>query len=100
MPLSWRARSPLRQLCGCEPMLFENLGRVATGGMAQIHLGRTICCSNSHRVAMKTIRPRRLKTHVDGFLHECRISLSIDHPDVVAAYEAGHDVHGYFLAME
>jgi eukaryotic-like serine/threonine-protein kinase len=81
-------------------MIYEHLGKIATGGMSEVHLGRTVCCSSSHTVAVKTIRHDRKAARIDGFLHECRLSLSIDHPNVVAAYEAGHDTRGYFLTME
>ena len=100
MPLLWRSRSPVRQLCSCNPIRYEHLGRLASGGMAEIHLGRIACCSNHKTIAMKTMRKRFTTKDVVGFLHECRLSLAIDHPNVAAAYEAGRDTGGYFLAME
>ncbi len=82
---------------------YEVLGLLATGGMAEVHLGRLMGPSGFERVVvLKRILPHlaREAEFVDMFLDEARIIAKIDHPNVVQVIELGRDVDELYLAME
>ncbi len=82
---------------------YEVLGLLATGGMAEVHLGRLMGPSGFERVVvLKRILPHlaRESDFVDMFLDEARIVAKIDHPNVVHVIELGRDGDELFLAME
>jgi eukaryotic-like serine/threonine-protein kinase len=82
---------------------FQIVGRLATGGMAEVYLGlsgelpgfRTL-------VVVKRILPHLASNRqfIRMFLDEARLAALLDHPNVVRIIEVGHDGEEYFLAME
>ncbi len=82
---------------------YEVIGLLATGGMAEVHLGRLMGPSGFERVVvLKRILPHlaREAAFVDMFLDEARIVAKIDHPNVVQVIELGRDGDELYLAME
>ena len=82
---------------------YEVVGPLATGGMAEILLGRIVGPSGFQRpVVIKRILPHlaREKGFVEMFLDEARIVAGIRHPNVVQVHELGHEGDELFLAME
>jgi serine/threonine protein kinase/tetratricopeptide (TPR) repeat protein len=78
--------------------------RIATGGMAEVYLGRRIE-ENGQRgpaVAVKRLLPHLVKDRriVQMFLNEARITAQIQHPNVVSILELGMADTEPFIAME
>jgi serine/threonine protein kinase len=87
---------PQRLLLG-EYVLIEPIGR---GGMGQVYKAR-------HRrmdriVALKILRPDVVATTdaVKRFHREVRAAARLEHPNVVAAYDAGQSGETHFLVMQ
>jgi serine/threonine protein kinase len=82
---------------------FQIIGRLATGGMAEVYLAlsgelpgfRTL-------IVVKRILPHLASNgqFIRMFLDEARLAALLDHPNVVRIIEVGHDGEEYFLAME
>ncbi|NUP07477.1 MAG: protein kinase [Polyangiaceae bacterium] len=82
---------------------YEIVGLLATGGMAEVHLGRFMGPSGFERVVVvKRILPHlaREEAFVDMFLDEARIVAKINHPNVIQVSELGRDGDELFLVME
>jgi serine/threonine-protein kinase len=82
---------------------YEVVGPLATGGMAEILLGRIVGPSGFQRpVVIKRILPHlaKEKGFVEMFLDEARIVAGIRHPNVVQVHELGHEGDELFLIME
>jgi serine/threonine-protein kinase len=81
---------------------YEIVGLLATGGMAEILLGRLVGPSGFERpVVLKRILPHlaRVSTFVDMFVDEARIVAGIRHPNVVQVHELAHEDDELFLVM-
>jgi eukaryotic-like serine/threonine-protein kinase len=82
---------------------YEIVGHLATGGMAEILLGKLVGPSGFERpVVVKRILPHlaRLDEFVGMFVDEARIVAGIRHPNVVQVHELAHEGGELFLAME
>ncbi len=82
---------------------YEIVARLATGGMAEILLGRLVGPNGFERpVVIKRILPHlaRVPTFLDMFLDEARIVADIRHPNVVQVHELGRADEELFLVME
>jgi serine/threonine-protein kinase len=82
---------------------YDVVGPLATGGMAEILLGRIVGPSGFQRpVVIKRILPHlaRDKGFMEMFLDEARIVAGIRHPNVVQVHELGHEADELFLVME
>jgi serine/threonine-protein kinase len=83
---------------------FEVLGRLATGGMAEILLGRRRGPGGfEKRVALKRVLPHLAVEPLYRalFADEVRLHAALDHPHVVQLFDAGEDEQGApFFAME
>jgi serine/threonine-protein kinase len=82
---------------------YETIGRIASGGMATVHLGRAIGPGGFERlVAIKTMHEHLASDpeFVAMFLDEARLAARIHHPNVVATLDVGEDEQGIFLVME
>lgn len=82
---------------------YEIVGRLATGGMAEIFLGRLTGPSGFERpVVVKRMLPHLARRPGFGamFIDEARITARMQHPNVVQVFELGEDGGDYFLAME
>jgi serine/threonine-protein kinase len=82
---------------------YEILGRLATGGMAEILLGRISGPSGFERlVVVKRILPHlaRQQRFVAMFLDEARIVARIRHSNVVQVQELGQEGEELYITME
>jgi len=82
---------------------YEIIGLLATGGMAEVHLGRLMGPSGFERVVVvKRILPHlaREAAFVDMFLDEARIVAKINHKNVIQVSELGREADELFLVME
>jgi serine/threonine protein kinase len=82
---------------------YDVVGHLASGGMAEILLGRILGPSGFQRpVVIKRILPHlaREAGFVGMFLDEARIVAGIRHPNVVQVHELGHEADNLFLVME
>jgi serine/threonine-protein kinase len=82
---------------------YEVLGELATGGMAEIFLGRILGPSGFERpVVIKRILRQlaRKESFVAMFLDEARIVAGIRHPNVVQVQELGQEGGELYLVME
>src|SRR5438105_13881812 len=78
-------------------------GRLATGGMAEIFLGKVTGPSGFERpVVVKRILPHlaRQPELVAMFLDEARIAAQIHHPNVVRVEDLGQDGPELYMVME
>src|SRR5882672_884641 len=82
---------------------YDIVGHLASGGMAEILLGRIVGPSGFLRpVVIKRILPHlsKQKSFVDMFLDEARIVAGIRHPNVVQVHELAHEGEDLYLVME
>jgi hypothetical protein len=82
---------------------YQLVGRLAKGGMAEAYVALSGELPGLRSlVVLKRILPHLSSNEqfVRMFLDEARIGTLLDHPNVVRIIEVGHDVDGYFLAME
>ncbi len=82
---------------------YRVIGRIATGGMADILLGKLTGPSGFERaVVIKSILPHlaRDEEFVGMFLDEARLTAQIRHPNVVQVHELGRDGPVLYLVME
>jgi serine/threonine protein kinase len=82
---------------------YEVAGHLATGGMAEILLGRLVGPAGFERpVVIKRILPHlaREPSFVQMFLDEARIAATVRHPNVVAVHELLHENDELCIIME
>jgi len=82
---------------------YQVLGQLATGGMAEILLGRVTGPSGFERpVVLKRVLPHLVKQQgfVEMFLDEARIVAGIRHPAVVTVHELCRADDELFMVME
>src|SRR6185369_12954033 len=82
---------------------YQIIGRLATGGMAEVYLALSGELSGFRTlVVVKRILPHLASNHqfIRMFLDEARIAALLDHPNIVRIIEVGHDGDEYFLVME
>jgi hypothetical protein len=78
-------------------------GRIAVGGMAEVHLGRLLGPAGFQRtVAVKRLHPHLASdpTFVTMFLDEVRLAARIQHPNVVDTIDVVVERDEVFLVME
>jgi serine/threonine-protein kinase len=77
--------------------------RVAAGGMAEVFRGVAESMAGFKKnIAIKRILPSltKNKKFVAMFLDEARLSLSLQHANVVQVFDIGHSEDTYFIVME
>lgn len=83
---------------------YRLTSRIATGGMAEIYVGRHISDDGTFgpMVAVKRLLPHLVTDSaiVRMFLNEARITAQITHPNVVKIFELGQIETEPFIAME
>jgi serine/threonine protein kinase len=82
---------------------YQILGLLATGGMAEILLGRLVGPGGFERpVVVKRVLPHlaREEEFRAMFLDEARVVAQIRHPNVVQVIELGYDQNELYLVME
>src|SRR5690606_18458025 len=70
---------------------YAIIGRLATGGMAEIFLARESSLDVTRHVVVKRVLPHIAEDPalVEMFLHEARLSMNLAHPNVCPIYELG-----------
>ncbi len=82
---------------------YELFHQIATGGMAEIHLGRHVAFGSVNRlVIIKRMLPQLAvrPDFVTMFLDEARLTAALQHPNIVAVRDLGEVAGSYFIAME
>src|SRR5215468_8573826 len=82
---------------------YRILGRIASGGMAEIYLARMKTSSGQEReVVLKRLMPELQSDHefVQMFYDEARIASQMRHPNIVQIYELGELDGSLFISME
>ena len=82
---------------------YELLERIATGGMAEVFLARSFGVAGfEKRLVIKRIRPELAQDprFVSMFINEAKISVYLDHPNIVQVYDLGKVGQTHFIAME
>ncbi len=82
---------------------YEVLREIASGGMATVHLGRTLGVGGFERVvAIKVMHPHLSSDpqFIGMFLDEARLAARIRHPNVVGTLDVQEDERGLFLVMD
>src|SRR5215471_18293238 len=77
--------------------------RVAAGGMAEVFRGVAESLQGFKKnIAIKRILPSltKNKKFVAMFLDEARLSLSLQHANIVQVFDIGHSEDTYFIVME
>ncbi|MBL8915844.1 MAG: serine/threonine protein kinase [Archangium sp.] len=82
---------------------YEVLGRLATGGMAEVWLARALGVAGFEKlVVVKTILPNLANdpSFVTMFVNEGRLAARLNHPNCVQIFDLGHENGVLYLAME
>ena len=82
---------------------YELIKKIATGGMAEIFLARQAGIEGFEKLlVLKRILPHLAENEefVEMFLHEARVAVRLNHPNVVQIYDLGEEGGSYFIAME
>ncbi len=82
---------------------YEILGRLGSGGMAEVFLARTLGeVGFEKRVAIKRMHPDlcREQAHVRTFADEARLVAQLNHPNIVHVYTFERDGASHYLVME
>lgn len=82
---------------------YETLRTIATGGMATVHLGRSVGAGGFERlVAVKVMHPHIADDpdFVSMFLDEARLAARIRHPNVVGTIDIQKEGETLFLVMD
>ncbi len=82
---------------------YELLERIGRGGMADIFLARAFGAAGfEKKLVIKRIRSEHAKDprFVTMFIHEARIGVHLNHPNLVAVYELGKVGEAWYIAME
>ena len=82
---------------------YAILGRIATGGMAEIFLARATNVAGFERyVVLKRILPERARdpAFVKMFLDEARLAAQLHHPNIAQVHDIGRLGDSFFFTME
>ncbi len=82
---------------------YKLLAKLATGGMAEVYLARQTGIEGVERlVVIKRILPHlaEQKRFLDMFLDEARITVKLNHPNIVQTFDLGQEQGEYYMAME
>ena len=82
---------------------YQVLGRLATGGMAEVWLARSVGIAGfEKRVVVKTILPhlKQSQQFVTMFINEARLAAMINHPNCVQIFDLGEEGDTLYIAME
>lgn len=82
---------------------YELLRQVGTGGMGQVWLGRkTMVGGATKTFAIKLLAPRHVASvrHRSMFFDEARLSMSLDHSNIVKVHEVDEQGGVVYMAME
>lgn len=79
---------------------YKLLGHLGTGGMSSVYLAEHTLLHR--RVAIKVLPQSRIKdsSYLPRFYREARAAASLDHPNIVRAYDVDNEGDNHFLVME
>lgn len=86
------------------PSLSRTLGKyelkrkIGSGGMGDVYMARHI--ELNHKVAIKVLANNHHEVAIKRFLRESKILANLKHPNIIVAYDAGHEADVHFLVME
>lgn len=82
---------------------YDVLRRIATGGMAELYVARTVGADGGDKlVLLKRLLPRHASNAciVEMFIDEVRLAASLQHPNVARVHDVEVDRGDYFFTME
>src|SRR5678809_38223 len=82
---------------------YQLIRRIGAGGMAEVFLARTSVAQGlSKQLVIKKIHPAfaRSRQFASMFVDEARVSLGLNHPNVVQVFDFGQIGDSWYLAME
>ena len=82
---------------------YQVLGRLATGGMAEVWLARSVGIAGFEKlVVLKTILPELASNpqFVAMFVNEARLAAMLSHPNCVQIFDLGQEGDCLYIAME
>ena len=82
---------------------YKIIEKFATGGMAEVYRARAVAMKGFEKeVAIKRVLPNltRYRRFVSMFLDEARLSMLLNHPNIVQVFDVGRSGGTYFLVME
>lgn len=82
---------------------YEVIERLDAGGMAEVFRGKAVSIEGFEKqVAIKRVLPHLAKNQkfVNMFLDEARLSLFLDHANIVSVFDLGRAGDTYFIVME
>ena len=79
---------------------YRILERVAAGGQATVY--RAWDGTTGQVVALKVLHPHLAHdaSYIERFHREARLTVSIDHPNIVRIFEVEKDEDSHFISME
>ncbi|MGO9112424.1 MAG: serine/threonine-protein kinase [Thermoguttaceae bacterium] len=79
---------------------YRLLGQLGAGGMSTVYLGEHVLMQR--RVAIKVLPRQRVTdtSYLARFHREARAAASLDHPNIVRAYDVDNDGDNHYLVME
>ena len=79
---------------------YKLLGQLGSGGMSKVYLGEHVLMQR--RVALKVLPQKRVTdtSYLARFHREARAAASLDHPNIVRAYDVDNDGDNHYLVME
>jgi serine/threonine-protein kinase len=82
---------------------YQVLGRLATGGMAEVWLARSVGVGGFEKlVVVKTILKNLAENQqfVQMFIQEARVAAMLNHPNCVQIFDLGQEGNTLYIAME
>ena len=82
---------------------YEVVERLDAGGMAEVFRGKATSIEGfEKKVAIKRVLPHLAQNQkfVNMFLDEAKLSLYLDHANIVSVFDLGRAGHTYFIVME
>ncbi|MDR2754522.1 MAG: serine/threonine protein kinase [Planctomycetaceae bacterium] len=79
---------------------YKILGHLGTGGMSSVYLAEHTLMQR--RVAIKVLPRKRLEKsiYLERFIREAQAIASLDHPNIVRAYDIDHEGDLHYIVME
>lgn len=81
---------------------YELLRLLGRGGMADVYVARRRVAGLEKRLVIKRVRPQKVgdTTFMDLFVREARLSMTLNHQNIVPVFDFGRVGDAAFLAME
>jgi len=82
---------------------YEIITKLAVGGMGEVFLARSVGAAGFQKhVVIKKILPHLVEQEsiVEALVHEAKLMVRLDHPNIVQVLDLGMEGSNYFMAME